>query len=185
MKDRWYARMFGTSGVSSKIPALTMGLWASRDVMVIGSSFVLPELMSDTLKEQTSLNEQNALRFSQFLCPVLTQVVAGPVQLLGLDFYNRPMANIGYTEAAVERAKFIGQNFSSVVAARIARMAPAYGIGGIGNTYFRNAWRSMLIRREMEMIDGTEKEQDRKERIRNLVGLVVGKRRDQKDLRGG
>mmetsp|Transcript_24665 Transcript_24665/g.36776 ORF Transcript_24665/g.36776 Transcript_24665/m.36776 type:complete len:361 (-) Transcript_24665:37-1119(-) len=144
MKDRAYARMFGTSGVASKVPAITIGLWASRDAMVMGSSFMLPEIVSEILMDRTSMTQQKSLSLSQFLCPVLTQVFATPLQLAGLDFYNRPMRKMSYAEAILERSRFIGQNFSNVMTARIVRMAPAYGIGGIGNTYFRNEWRNVL-----------------------------------------
>mmetsp|Transcript_8437 Transcript_8437/g.11334 ORF Transcript_8437/g.11334 Transcript_8437/m.11334 type:complete len:378 (-) Transcript_8437:384-1517(-) len=181
LKDRAYARMFGTSSLASKVPVITYGLWASRDAMVMGSSFVLPEMVSETLKEGTSMTKQDALRLSQFLCPVLTQVFASPLQLLGLDFYNRPLREMSFGKTIFERSRFVGQNFSSVTAARVARMAPAYGIGGIGNTYFRNEWRNMLIRREMKNMDETSTDQDRRESARNLVDLVVAGERDSRE----
>jgi len=181
LKDRAYARMFGTSSVASKVPAITYGLWASRDAIVMGSSFVLPEMVSETLKEGTSMTKQDALRLSQFLCPVFTQVFATPLQLLALDFYNRPLRKMSYAEAILDRSRFVGQNFSSVMAARVMRMAPAYGIGGIGNTYFRNEWRNMLIRREMKKIDETSTEQDRRDSAKNLVGLVVAREREARE----
>eukprot|EP00957_Ditylum_brightwellii_P170720 12994435-Ditylum_brightwellii.AAC.1 len=83
-------------------------------------------MVSETLKEGTSMTKQDALRLSQFLCPVFTQVFATPLQLLALDFYNRPLRKMSNADAILDRSRFIGQNFSSVMAARVVRMAPAY-----------------------------------------------------------
>jgi hypothetical protein len=151
-KERAYAKIFGSSGAAAKIPMISYGLWATRDWLVIGSSFVLPDIVSVNLQETWGLREADASKISQLACPVVTQLIASPLQLLGLDFYNRSLSNISTHEAFVERCRFLGQNYTSIVLARIARIAPAYGIGGIGNTYFRNAWRSSLIHREMSRI---------------------------------
>eukprot|EP00978_Attheya_sp_CCMP212_P019823 scaffold56037_cov45-Attheya_sp.AAC.2 len=151
-KERAYAQIFGTSGAATKIPKISYALWATRDWLVIGSSFVLPDIVSVNLQETWGLREADASKISQLACPVVTQLVASPLQLLGLDFYNRSLSNISTHEAFVERCRFLAQNYTSIVVARIARIAPAYGIGGIGNTYFRNAWRSSLIHREISRI---------------------------------
>jgi len=49
----------------------------------------------------------------------------------------------------MERLKFQCANYSSIVAARVSRIAPAYGIGGIGNTYLREEWREYLLQNEL------------------------------------
>lgn len=152
MKDRFYASHFGTTNQVTKMPLITYGLWGLRDCMVIGSSFILPEYMCSVLQEQTGdlgLDKKSALQISQLTCPIVTQLVAGPVQLLGLDFYNRPLSNYSYKAAVVERMKFQYMNFTSIVGARIARIAPAYGIGGVGNTYFRDIWRDYVDNHNM------------------------------------
>lgn len=143
LKDQAYARMFGTVGAATKVPMISYGLWASRDCMVIGSSFILPEIVSKSLEEQ-GFERTKALSTSQIVCPVVTQVVAGPVQLLGLDFYNRPMNDLSYSQAAQQRLQLLGNKFFSIFAARVARIAPAYGVGGVGNTYLRDQWRARV-----------------------------------------
>lgn len=75
-----------------------------------------------------------ASKVAQFSCPVLTQAEAGPVQLLGLDFFNRLLAELTVGQAAMERLRFLKSQFFNIFSARVARIAPAYGIGGIGNT---------------------------------------------------
>lgn len=167
MKDQAYARMFGTTGAATKMPMITYGLWASRDAMVVGSSFILPDMLTKKLVEEHGMDTLEAKRFSQMSLPVATQFLAGPVQLLGLDFYNRPLANLTFGEAFVDRTKFLMRGFVSVVSARIARIAPGYGIGGVLNSEYRDAWRDHLIQKEIEALDGKSEES-----ALNLVGLV-------------
>lgn len=174
MKDRAYATMFGTAGSAHKVPLITYGLWGMRDCMVIGSSFILPEIISRKIEDDTNMDKKEALRISQFICPIATQFLATPVQLLGLDYYNRPLTNLTITDAAKERMILLGRNYFSIVAARIARIAPAYGIGGIGNTYFRDQWRDMLIRKQIDKILASD-EGIVAEDTRALVELVSSK----------
>jgi len=146
MKDQAYAKAFGTMGSAARVPMISYGLWACRDCMVIGSSFVLPEIVSKSLEEQ-GMEKTKAMTLSQMACPILTQAVAGPVQLLGLDFVNRPMHELSYSEAVGKRINLLYNNFFSIFGARVARIAPAYGIGGVGNSYFRNKWRDSVDER--------------------------------------
>ena len=69
------------------------------------------------------------------------------MQLLGLDLYNRPLHGLSFKEVLYERVRFQAQNFGAIVGARISRIAPAYGIGGIGNTYLRDKWRDQVLRK--------------------------------------
>lgn len=172
LKDKAYAKMFGTMGAASSVPLVTYGLWATRDLLVVGSSFVLPELVAHKLQEQTNLNKTDALKLSQLTVPIATQFLAGPIQLLGLDFYNRPLRGMGYAQAALERARFLAGGFWSVVAARVARIVPAYSIGGVYNTKFRDMWRDHLIRKEIRALGGSGDTTTQKEHANRLVGLV-------------
>ena len=77
VKDRFYATMFGaSSGSAGKVPFITYGLWGVRDCLVIGSSFILPDIMSGVIEENTSMDKVNSLRFSQLACPIATQLVS-------------------------------------------------------------------------------------------------------------
>jgi|AntRauTorckE5430_2_1112549.scaffolds.fasta_scaffold10060_2 hypothetical protein len=149
LKDRFYAKHFGNSTAAIKIPKLTYGLWGLRDCMVIGSSFVLPDLCCKVLTDNTKMDPKTALTVSQLTCPIVAQFLVAPVQLLGLDVYNRPLQNLPFREVITERLRFQRNNMISIVGARISRIAPAYGLGGIGNTYFRDKWRDQLLRKEM------------------------------------
>lgn len=149
MKDRAYARMFGTSGAAASVPMMTLGLWASRDFLVVGSSFVLPDMMRQHLVEEYDMKKSDAQTISQLTLPVAAQFLAGPIQLLGLDIYNRPLSNLSISQAIVERTRFLAKGFSSIVSARIVRIAPGYGVGGVLNTHMRDAWRDRLHHREV------------------------------------
>lgn len=142
LKDRYYAKAFGSS--VGKVPLITYGLWGVRDCLVVGSAFILPSRIAKVLHHEADLDKTTALTMSQLLCPVAAQFAAGPVHLLSLDLYNRPLRNLSFKDRLIERFKFQQNNFSSIVGARIARIAPAYGIGGVGNTYLREKWRSFL-----------------------------------------
>uniref|UniRef100_A0A7S4NBQ5 Mitochondrial fission process protein 1 n=1 Tax=Odontella aurita TaxID=265563 RepID=A0A7S4NBQ5_9STRA len=176
LKDQAYAKMFGAAAAAPRVPLITYGLWASRDFMVIGSSFVLPEKMSRVMSDRTGMDKSDALKVAQLACPVATQFIAGPVQLLGLDCYNRPLTHLSHSEAAMERALCIWRGAASVIAARVARIVPGYGIGGIGNTHLRDAWRDMLDKREMKKI--VEEEKDHEEESVHLIDLVRDREED-------
>lgn len=142
-KDRSYARMFGTSAATS-LPKVTYGLWMARDFAVMGSSFILPDLVSEKMHSQYDMDPVKTKRIAQITIPAAMQLVAGPLQLLGLDFYNRPLQEMSMKQAILERGRFLRQGFTSVVSAKIARIAPVYSIGGCLNTDLREQWRGYL-----------------------------------------
>jgi hypothetical protein len=149
LKDSMYAKMFGGASSSSSssvrpMPNITYGLWGLRDCLVISSSFVMPPILQKYLVDEGGMEETKAKTTAQIVCPVATQFLAGPVQLLGLDYYNRPTANF------TARMSLLASEFTTIVSARVARIAPAYGIGGVGNNYVRDRWRSWVVQREME-----------------------------------
>ena len=77
LKDRYYASHFGTTvAATTQVPKVTYFLWGVRDCMVIGSSFILPDIMCDVLTKNSDLERTTALRISQFACPVLAQFVS-------------------------------------------------------------------------------------------------------------
>jgi hypothetical protein len=143
LKDRAYAQMFGTVAKRS-IPKISYGLWMTRDFLVVGSSFILPDLVAKQLPYDTQTSKQVA----QITMPVAMQFIAGPLQLLGLDCYNRSLSEMTTRQAVFERGRFLANGFTSIVSARIARIIPGYSIGGVLNTKFRDQWRAYLLQRE-------------------------------------
>jgi len=145
MKDRAYATTLGKQTSTPKnFPMATFGIWVARDLTVIGSGFVLPEIMGKILQEKTDMDRKEALTYSQMICPVAAQLVATPLQLLGLDIYNRPMSNTSFVNAVRDRSSLIYQNFFPSLTIRLGRIVPGLGIGGVGNLYLRDSWREMV-----------------------------------------
>jgi len=151
LKDRAYARMFSGANTSTSIPRTTYALWLMRDLTVIGSSFLLPDLVSAKMVEQSNgeIDRERARSICQIGLPVMAQFVAGPFQYLGLDIYNRNLKGLSTTQAIADRAKKMSRGIAPVIGARIARIIPGYSIGGVANTKLRNAWREKLLERDV------------------------------------
>lgn len=136
-KDRAFTRMFGVIAPAA-FPMASIGLFALRDSLTIAASFNAPQAISKQLQEKAEFKEKNASMLAQLLCPAVVQFVSTPVHLLGLDLYNNKGAIFK------DRMLFLQREYWKSAFARIGRIAPAFGIGGIGNTYFRNSWRAKL-----------------------------------------
>mmetsp|Transcript_16775 Transcript_16775/g.34471 ORF Transcript_16775/g.34471 Transcript_16775/m.34471 type:complete len:415 (-) Transcript_16775:178-1422(-) len=156
LKDRAYARMFSGSSSSTVFPKTSYALWAMRDLSVIGSSFLLPDLVSSKLVEHYKdsghddvMDKERALSLCQIGLPVLAQFVAGPFQYLGLDVYNRNLNHMTTSQAIADRSRQLSRGIAPVIVARVARIIPGYSIGGVANTKLRSAWRKKLLERDV------------------------------------
>ncbi|KAF7724311.1 hypothetical protein EC973_001157 [Apophysomyces ossiformis] len=129
-KDRAFTRMFGVSAVKP-LPLLSYLFFATRDSMTVAASFIAPPIVSKALQEK-EWSEDHAKVAAQLSCPAAVQFFSTPLHLLGLDLYNRPAATVG------QRAGLIRSLYFKTTLARCARIGPAFGIGGVGNTYFRS-----------------------------------------------
>ena len=123
---------------TSAFPMASYMSFFARDLATVGASFNMPSPASKVLQENFGMARTQADRTAQVLCPVLIQTFTTPMHLLGLDYYNRP------TASTTERVGEIIKHYNKSVAARMARIAPAFGFGGIGNTYFRETYRGYL-----------------------------------------
>lgn len=137
MKDRAYAKLFGNAVQNAGVPAVSYALWMSRDLTVVGSSFLLPPVVAQWIQERTSIQSQDqALKIAQVASPVGAQLVAGPLHFVGLDWYNRPQSTI----SLADRLRFLQRGLVEVVGARMLRFLPGYGLAGVWNRDLRNAW---------------------------------------------
>lgn len=152
LKDRAYARMFsGKTSNSASFPRASYALWIMRDLSVIGSSFLLPDLVSAKMVDyyRGEMDRERARSLCQLGLPVVAQFVAGPFQYLGLDVYNRNLSGMTTAKAIVDRSKHMSRGIAPVIAARIARIIPGYSIGGVANTKLRTTWREKLLERDV------------------------------------
>ncbi|KAI9473711.1 MAG: hypothetical protein EXX96DRAFT_528567 [Benjaminiella poitrasii] len=131
-KDKVFARMFGVSA-SRALPKLSYLLFAARDSLTIAASFTAPSYIANILQNNSIISsEKTANVVSQLMCPAIVQFASTPVHLFALDIYNRPGVSLGM------RKQLIRKEYFKSTMARIGRIGPAFGIGGVGNTYFRS-----------------------------------------------
>jgi hypothetical protein len=75
---------------------------------------------------------------AQFVAPAAIQFASTPLHLLGLDMYNRSGVTLSERWIMVKRA-WLGSSL-----ARIARIVPAFGVGGVVNTHVRRTMMEKL-----------------------------------------
>ncbi|KAF2230625.1 hypothetical protein EV356DRAFT_536226 [Viridothelium virens] len=159
-KDSQFTRMFGAGSTSPTstppppashtpaprraIPRTSYALFALRDSLTIFASFNLPPLLaphfsSSPLLASLNLSPETA---AQFLAPASMQLLSTPLHLLGLDLYNRPRgqymhwtgrALVGYGPSPWERARKVARDWVGSSVARMGRIVPAFGVGGVVN----------------------------------------------------
>lgn len=147
IKDCAYAKMFGNT-TTTTVPRVSYGLWITRDFTVIGSSFILPSHVAKLLRDQTGMQQENAVKVAQLGTPVAAQLIAGPLHFLGLDCFNRNLNHMSAASRILERGRFLANGFAEVVTARMVRIIPGYGIAGVLNTQLRDDWRGFLLERQ-------------------------------------
>ncbi|KAK2741508.1 hypothetical protein FQN55_008260 [Onygenales sp. PD_40] len=117
-----------------KIPLRSFGLFCFRDSMTIFASFNLPTLLSPYIPDILASTPSSKLALAQFSIPATVQIFSTPPHLLGLDLYNRqPPGGL----PASDRWARVKRDWAPSVLARIGRIVPAYGLGGVVNTKFR------------------------------------------------
>ena len=113
------------------MPYSCFGFFAGRDSMTILASFSLPGLIAKKLETDFAVNSKKADVAAQLITPVSMQIFSTPLHLAGLDLYNRSGVTF------FERLSFISQEYTKTTLARMARIFPAFGIGGVVNKKIR------------------------------------------------
>lgn len=167
-KDAKFARIFGaspkpTSSPSSapaqtasppaschpsgaaKVPKISYGLFCLRDSITIFASFNVPTLIAPSIPDYIASTPGMKAAIAQFSCPALMQFASTPMHLLGLDLYNRqPPGGLGWRE----RVSRIRRDYVPSCFARMGKIVPAYGVGGVANVRLRATMMQYLERRE-------------------------------------
>ncbi|KAK6221768.1 hypothetical protein QIS74_04640 [Colletotrichum tabaci] len=139
-KDQVFARMFGPPGATPRpVSAVTYALFTLRDCMTIFASFNVPPRLGPWLNSR--MGDEMAKRVSgltvvQFAAPAMVQLASTPLHLLGLDVYNRPGVP-GAPVSWADRWRSVAKNWGISTMARICRIIPAYGVGGVVNRKVR------------------------------------------------
>ena len=138
-KDRVFVRMFGPPGaVPRPVPLASTALFTLRDCMTIFASFNLPPLLAPYLDSRLSADLKrhvSGLTAAQFMAPAGVQLFSTPLHLLGLDLYNRPGSSPFLSWR--DRLDLVRRNWFVSVSARICRIVPAFGVGGVANMKVR------------------------------------------------
>jgi hypothetical protein len=135
-KDQVFAKMFGPGGPPRPVPGPSYALFALRDCMTIFASFNVPPLLGPVLSNSMSAEMQKVVAgqtAAQFLAPAGIQLLSTTVHLLGLDLYNRHQEHVSWRD----RWSIVKKNWGVSVVARICRIVPAFGFGGVVNSKVR------------------------------------------------
>lgn len=140
-KDQVFVRMFGPPGVVPRpVPMASYLLFALRDCITVFSGFnvspVLGPWLNDRMADEFK-RRIDGVTIAQFVAPAAVQAVSTPMHLLGLDLYNRPSGDAHGKVSVRDRWTAIKKNWGVSVLARIGRIVPAYGVGGVVNMKIR------------------------------------------------
>ncbi|KAL8382528.1 hypothetical protein RB595_006351 [Gaeumannomyces hyphopodioides] len=153
-KDQVFARMFGPPGATPRpVPLPSYLLFTLRDCLTIFASFNVPILLAPWLNGRLPAEVQRKVTgqtLAQFAAPAAAQVLTTPMHLLGLDLYNRPRYCSACPAAAAsptmaERWSLVRSNWAISVAARVCRIVPAFGVGGVVNYKVRRHFMDKLV----------------------------------------
>ncbi|KAM7200600.1 hypothetical protein V8F33_003805 [Rhypophila sp. PSN 637] len=143
-KDQVFVRLFGPPGGAPRPVTLpSYMLFAARDCLTIFASFNVPPLLGPVMTKYASEEIQkyaSGQTLAQFAAPAAVQLVSTPVHLLGLDLYNRD-GRIGWRD----RWAAVRKNWAVSTAARICRIVPAFGVGGVVNVKVRRGLMDRLV----------------------------------------
>ncbi|KAF2626383.1 hypothetical protein BU25DRAFT_343709 [Macroventuria anomochaeta] len=143
-KDNQFTQLFGSSGSKRPVPLPTFALFTVRDCLTIFASFNLPPMFAPRIEKYMGEEVKRyvgAASVAQFFTPAAIQFVSTPLHLLGLDLYNRPGAQMGGPGGRVGQ---VVKNWAKSAFARIGRIIPAFGVGGVVNTKTRQAFMGRL-----------------------------------------
>ncbi|BCR99100.1 uncharacterized protein AKAW2_40783S [Aspergillus luchuensis] len=119
---------------AAKVPNVSYGLFCLRDSITIFASFNIPALVAPSIPDSIASTPGMKSALAQFSCPALMQFASTPMHLLGLDLYNRqPPGGLGWRE----RTSRIRRDYIPSCFARMGKIVPAYGVGGVVNVRMR------------------------------------------------
>jgi hypothetical protein len=122
-------------GSTLTIPKSSYTLFCLRDSITIFASFNIPALIAPSIPDFIASTPGMKSALAQFSCPALMQFASTPMHLLGLDLFNRqPAGGLPWTD----RVARIRRDYVPACFARMGKIVPAYGIGGVANVRLRD-----------------------------------------------
>lgn len=139
IKDSQFTKMFGTA-TARPVPPTTYALFAIRDSMTIFASFNLPPIIAPNIPLPEAAERYiSRASAAQFMAPAAIQLLSTPFHLYGLDLYNRN----GGTPIR-DRLHKVRVDWLKSSLARMCRILPAFGFGGVVNNSLRNKFQKQL-----------------------------------------
>ncbi|KAL2841216.1 hypothetical protein BJX68DRAFT_278721 [Aspergillus pseudodeflectus] len=152
-KDVRFAQIYGTSKAkvceaaqkplaqSRNLMRGSTAIFLLRDCVTIFGCFTLAPRLADAIPESNSLASHPNARtiVTQLTVPMLTQLVATPLHLLGLDLYMRQ-----YSMPLADRLVQSQRYLASTTIVRCIRILPAFGFGGLANLELRSFFHRMF-----------------------------------------
>lgn len=139
IKDSQFTKMFGTASARA-VPPTTYALFAVRDSMTIFASFNLPPILAPSMPIPEAAEKYiSRASAAQFMAPAAIQLLSTPFHLYGLDLYNRN----GGTSFS-DRMSKVRLDWLKSSLARMCRILPAFGVGGVVNNSLRHRFQKQL-----------------------------------------
>ncbi|KAJ4291811.1 hypothetical protein N0V90_009706 [Kalmusia sp. IMI 367209] len=134
-KDNRFTQLFGSTS-TRPVPSLPSLFHCPRlphHLRLVQSAPLMAPSLSQHMSEEVK-KYVSAASVAQFVTPAAVQVFSTPLHLLGLDLYNRPEARIAGADG---RASRVVRDWAKASLARMGRIIPAFGVGGVVNTKVR------------------------------------------------
>ncbi|KAJ3138218.1 hypothetical protein HK100_012762 [Physocladia obscura] len=134
-KDSLLTRWYG-QGTPRPVQFRSYLCFGFRDSLTMAAAFTFPPILSRALQKEGISREVSDVA-CQLLMPCMFQFITTPVHLLGLDLYNRP----GKIESGgiIGRTRAVGKEYLPSTFARMGRILPAFGFGGVINQKVRKS----------------------------------------------
>lgn len=160
-KDMRFASIFGTPAIADPlankagvdcvrskanpvragVPNPAIGAFLFRDALTIFGSFTMAPALTAAIPDGLAPNPHTKAMITQLTMPALSQLVATPVHLLGLDLHSRPGSS-GITVS--DRWRRIRGDLYPTTVIRCIRIIPAFGVGCIVNSDLQSLFHSKL-----------------------------------------
>lgn len=116
-----------------RMPRVVAGVFLARDAITLFGSITFAPRAATYIPDSLVSNLHAKAAISQLTVPMLTQLVATPVHLLGLDLYQRQQGAVTFSN----RLGHISSGLGGATAARCLRILPAFGFGVLANQELR------------------------------------------------
>ncbi|KAF1851669.1 uncharacterized protein K460DRAFT_391902 [Cucurbitaria berberidis CBS 394.84] len=117
---------------TARFPRIVGATFLFRDAITIFGSINLPPMLTSSIPDSIFSSPAIKMAAMQIFTPVLSQVFATPIHLLGLDLYSNPHSS------SAERMSRMRRSLGPTTAMRCSRIIPAFGVGLVLNTGLRD-----------------------------------------------